>query len=423
MRRQLVLMTLAVTSIVVIAFVIPLGFLVRTITSDRAVSKANADAQYVGQLLAGSRSPAPAIVAQVDASSPNRTSVYYADGIVIGARSRPPDADSLRLARRGRSFSRSWSGGVDVFLPVLGAGGQTAVVRVAVTNHELRRGVAAAWWSLAGLGAALIALSLLIADRIARSITKPMHRLTAIARRLAAGDLDARSRVGGSPEVTELSRALDALASRIGDLLHAEREHAVDLSHSLRTPLTALRLDAELLNDPDEARRVTAAIDDLEQAVTNVIADTRRERARSDQRGVDLSAVVRERLAFWEVLTRAQARTLETCLHSGPLPVDLRHHDLEELIDVLVGNVLRHTPSGRAVRVSTSPAARGIGGHLIVEDAGRGFGTTSAGSGRSSGLGLEIARRIAARAGGNITIGKSELGGARVDAKLGTPQR
>ena len=284
MRRQLVLMTLAVTSIVVIAFVLPLALLVRTIAADRAVSQANADAQYVGQLIAGDRSAAPALVAQADASSRGRISVYFADGTVVGDRSRPPDADSLQLARLGRTFRRSWSGGVDVFLPVLGAAGQTAVVRVSVANRELERGVWVAWWSLAALGLVLIGVAVFVADRMARSITKPMQTLTDIARRLADGDLDARSRVQGSPEVVEVSRALDALASRIGDLLRAEREHAADLSHSLRTPLTALRLDAELLHDKAEAKRITDAIDDLENAVTNVIADTRRERSSSERR-------------------------------------------------------------------------------------------------------------------------------------------
>jgi signal transduction histidine kinase len=419
MRRQLVLMTLAVTSIVVIAFVVPLALLVRTIASDRAIRQANADAQYVGQLIAGDRAAAPSLVAQADASSAGQISVYYADGAVIGDHSRSPGSDSLQLARRGRSFSRSWSEGVDVFLPVLGSGGQTTVVRVAIANGELQRGVWAAWWSLGALGVILIGVAALVADRMARSITKPMQTLTDIAGRLADGDLEARSRVQGPPEVVEVSRALDALASRIGDLLRAEREHAADLSHSLRTPLTALRLDAELLDASAEAERIGHAIDDLENAVTNVIADTRRERNHSDERGVDLNAVVRDRLTYWNVLTRAQQRTLDVHLHGGPLPVDLRRRDVEELLDILLGNVLRHTAPGRPARVTTIQQAGG-GGHLIVEDAGAGFDRNSAAAPRSSGRGLEIAQRIALSANGTLTRGRSELGGARVDVELGS---
>ncbi len=420
MRRQLALMTLAVTSIVVIAFVLPLALLVRTIAADRAVSQANADAQYVGQLIASDRSAAPSLVAQADASSRGRMSVYFADGTVVGDRSRPPDADSLQLARRGRTFRRSWSGGVDVFLPVLGAAGQTAVVRVYVANHELERGVYVAWWSLAALGVVLIGVAVSVADRMARSITKPMQTLTDIARRLAGGDLEARSRVGGSPEVVEVSRALDALASRIGDLLRAEREHAADLSHSLRTPLAALRLDAELLRDKAEARRITDAIDDLENAVTNVIADTRRERSYAEQCGVDLGEIVRERLTFWGVLARAQKRALDVHLHPDPLPVDVHRRNLEAVVDILLGNVLRHTAPGCAVRVTTAPRSGG-GGHLIVEDSGSGFSANDCGVARGSGRGLEIARRIALAAGGAVTLGRSDLTGARVDVELGAP--
>ena len=420
MRRQLVLMTLAVTSIVVIAFVLPLAILVRTIAADRAISQANSDAQYIGQLIAGNQRASAALVAQANASSRSRISAYFPDGTTVGDRSRAPAADSLRLARQGRAFRRSWSGGVDVFLPVLGAGGQTDVVRVSVANHELRRGVQAAWWSLAALGLALIGVAAFVADRMARSITRPMQTLTDIARRLAGGDLDARSRVRGSPEVVEVSRALDALASRIGDLLRVERERAADLSHSLRTPLTALRLDAELLQDKAEAERITGAIDDLENAVTNVIADTRRERSHSEQDAVDLGEVVRVRLAFWKVLTHAQQRTLDVHLHSDPLLVGARRRDLEEVVDVLIENVLRHTTPGCAVRVTTDSHPGG-GGYLIVEDAGSGFTTNDRGAARSSGRGLDIARRIAVASGGAVALGRSDLGGARVDVELGAP--
>lgn len=417
MRRQLVLMTLAITSIVVIAFVLPLAFLVRTIAADRATSQATADAQNVADVIAGNRATASSLVAQAQTSVSGKISVFYANGSVAGDGSRPPAADSLLLARRGRSFSRSAGGGVDVFLPVLEAGGRTAVVRVSVPRHELERGVRAAWLSLGVLAVVLLTLAGLVADRMARSVTNPMNTLTRIARRLAAGDLDARSRVSGSPEVVEVSRALDMLAVRIGDLLQAERDHAADLSHSLRTPLTALRLDAELLRDPVEANRIMAAVDDLELAVTKVISDTRLERRPTGASGVDLGEVLRERIAFWEVLARAQGRLLELHLEPDPVPVRARRHDLQQLVDVVFDNLLRHTPSGCRARISVTRRPNG-GARLVVDDAGPGFARSPRAT-RGSGRGIDIARRIARDSGGSLTTGRSDLGGARVEIELG----
>jgi signal transduction histidine kinase len=414
-------MTLAITSIVIIAFVLPLAFLVKTIAADRATNQANADAQYVGQIIAGNRAVAGELVAQAEASTPGRISVFYPDGTVIGDRSHPPAADSLQLARRGRSFSRVTASGVDVFLPVLESEGQGAVVRVSVTRHELERGVMAAWLALGGLAVGLLVVAGLVADRMARSVTEPMNTLTEIARRLAEGDLDARSQVTGSPEVVEVSRALDTLAVRIGDLLQAEREHAADLSHSLRTPLTALRLDAELLQDKAESERITSAVHDLEDAVTNVIADTRASRRHLEHRDADLGAIVRERMTFWEVLARAQQRPLDLRLVPDALPVAARRHDVQQLVDVLVDNVLRHTPAGGAARVTTGPRPNG-GARLVVEDAGPGFATRTMRKRRGSGRGLEIARRVARDANGNVTLGRSDLGGGRVTVELGPPE-
>ena len=161
-----------------------------------------------------------------------------------------------------------------------------------------------------------------------------------------------------------------------------------------------------------------SAIDDLENAVTNVIADTRRERRYPDRRGVDLGDIVRERLKYWEVLTHAQQRRLDIRLYPDRLPVAVNRRDLEELVDVLLGNVLRHAAPGATARVTTRIRTRG-GGHLIVEDAGAGFDTKIAGAARGSGRGLDIARRIAESAGGSVSIGRSDLGGARVDVGLG----
>ncbi len=273
--------------------------------------------------------------------------------------------------------------------------GQTAVVRVSVSRGELERGVTTAWLSLAGLALVLLLLAGLVADRMARSVTQPMNVLTDIARRLAAGDLDARSEVSGSAEVVDVSRALDTLAARIGELLQAERENAADVSHRLRTPLTALRLDAELLRDDEEKQRIMAAVDDLEKAVTTVIAETRRERSRSDRAVADLSEVVRERVAFWEVLARAQRRSLELRLHPSTLGVGARRHDLQQLVDVLVDNVLRHTPAGGAARVHNRAQ---VAGRRVSRRRGRGAGHTGARAAPTAGERSRTRDRAAHRA-------------------------
>ncbi len=100
--------------------------------------------------------------------------------------------------------------------------------------------------------------------------------------------------------------------------------------------------------------------------------------------------------------------------------MNARRHEVQQLVDVLVDNVLRHTPSGRAVRVTTEPRPAG-GARLVVDDAGGGFEATAAKDAGGSGLGLDIARRIARDAGGTLTCGRSNLGGARVDVELAAP--
>ena len=162
-------------------------FLVRTIAADRATSKANADAQYVGQVIAGNRSAA---------RRPRRAGRCVDDverfrllrrrhghrRPLAAARGREP---ATRPPRAVRSVDRT-RGGIDVFLPVLQPAGQTAVVRVSVPRREVRRGVMAAWVSLGRRSrVVLVLLAALVADRMARSITKPLNTLTDIARRLS----------------------------------------------------------------------------------------------------------------------------------------------------------------------------------------------------------------------------------------------
>ena len=198
MRRQIAWLVVATTSAVVLAFLIPLGLLVRTLAEDRALASANQEAQSVAALVAtvDDRATSSAqLVALNDQRSPLSTSVLLPGGDRWSAsRSRRSAAADVARARGGAGLHRrAPTGGAQVLVPVVTADG-TAVVRTAVSEAELHHGLAAAWASLAGLGLVLLLASLLVARRLGRRVSAPVTDLAEVAHRLRDGELDARAR-------------------------------------------------------------------------------------------------------------------------------------------------------------------------------------------------------------------------------------
>jgi len=123
----------------------------------------------------------------------------------------------------------------------------------------------------------LLAMAVIVADQLARTLVRPLGDVAMAAERLASGDLTARAPLDGPPEVQQVSNGLNPLAARIGELRAHERETLADLSHRLRTPLTALRSDAEALSaDPEVMTRVISDVDALSRTVNEIIAEARR---------------------------------------------------------------------------------------------------------------------------------------------------
>ncbi|HKE49998.1 MAG TPA: HAMP domain-containing sensor histidine kinase, partial [Actinomycetes bacterium] len=215
------------------------------------------------------------------------------------------------------------------------------------------------------------------------------------------------------------------LGGRIRGLVTHERERVADLSHQLRTPLTALRLEAEALGDQAEAERVTIAVDALERTVTRAIEQARQPAAPGPAQ-CDAAAVVAERVEFWSVLAEDQGRQCVTAIATGPLQVAVGGDELAACVDALLGNVFAHTPEGAGFSVELTSAGPGGGAVLAVADEGPGFGSTdptrrgASGAG-STGLGLDIVRRAAEASGGSLVIGASLTLGARVIVELGAP--
>jgi signal transduction histidine kinase len=426
MRLRIILLVVAISSMVLIAFLVPLALVLRTSAADRAVSSATVRAQWMAPLVATlSGASLKAAVAQVNAGARTQAiTVFLPSGPVLGHPAGRSAGVRLAVAQ-GRSFSTPFQGGVEVLVAVQGLSRGTAVIRAFVPGSQLRAGVDRSWLVLGGVGLGLLLLSVAVADQLARSLVRTLRALARAADQLAAGNLGTRAQVAGPPEMRQVSNGLNRLAARIGELLAHERETAADLSHRLRTPLTALRIDAESLQDSRERAQLLRDVDGVQRTVNEIIREARRPAGQGTRIACDAAEVVAGRAAFWQPLAEDQDRPLAIKITAEPVPVGVSRDDLAACADILLENVFSHTPEGTALSVRVSHRAGG-GAWVVVSDSGPGFadpdaacrGTSSAGS---TGLGLDIAQRIAEASGGTLTVGRSPSGGGAVTAGFGPP--
>ncbi|MEO5983096.1 MAG: HAMP domain-containing sensor histidine kinase [Pedococcus sp.] len=432
MRRRISLLVAATSSAIIVAFIVPMCLLVQTLAEDRATATAQQQAQGVAVIVSsvGSATDVAVAVSQVAQGRGYHTTVVLPTGQIIGS---PPSTEEVSLVQqaqqRGSAFTDHSGSGATVLVPIaLDAG--TAVVLTHVTGEAMHQGVTTAWASIGGLGLVLLALALLVARRLAERIATPVTELARVAHLLRTGDMDARVEPAGPEEVQEVGTAFNQLAERIDDLLAAEREVVADLSHRLRTPVTALRLDSESVRDPETAERLRAHVDQLQRTVDAVVLEARRP-VRAAMRGeCDAVAVAADRVRFWEPLASDQERTITFDAPEGALRVGLADVDLRDLLDNLLDNIFAHTPDGAGIVVTVRSTGTGAGGgkggvEVLVADAGPGFPEHddsarrgSSGSG-STGLGLDIVRRIARTSGGSASLGRTQDGGALVTVVLG----
>jgi signal transduction histidine kinase len=305
-------------------------------------------------------------------------------------------------------------------------GGGLAVTEVYVPASAVDRGVTASWAVMTAVALALIGVSVLVADRLATRVTRPARELARAAAALGDGDLSARSGATGPAELTAAGHAFNLMAERLSRLIAAERVTAADLPHRLRTPLTALRMNAAALGDSRPAADTRAAIDRLEREIDLIIRAARRP-APDEPAGCDAAEVLWDRITFWSALAVEQGRPCQLPGADQPVLVPLPRSDLAAAADSLIGNIFKHTAEGTGFAVTLHPGEGGV--LVLVSDAGPGIadpdaalrrGSSGAGS---TGLGLDIAHRVAESTGGGLKIGTSALGGAQVQLRLrtGTP--
>jgi len=425
MRLRIVLLVMATSSLVLVSFLLPLAIVLRTQAVDRAISAATIRAQGMTPLVATLRTGSLRLaVDQMNAENRGTPITVFLPGrrelgVIV------PRSAAVRLAAKGRSFTTAASAGVQVLIAVEGLPAGAAVIRTFVPESQLSRGVARAWLLLGCVGFGLLALSVVVADQLARSLVRPLAAVAGVSDRLAKGDLSARATLAGPPEVRRVGAGLNHLASRIGELLAHERETVADLSHRLRTPLTALRIDAESLRDTADKAQLLDDVSAVECTVSKIIHDARRPSGSGDDPVCEAGIVVAERAAFWRPLAEDTERRMTVEVAEGQIRVQVSSEDLATCADVLLENVFAHTPDGVSCAVRLSHRDPG-GAWLVVADDGPGFPSSDptergrSGIG-STGLGLDIAKRIAESSGGTLMIGRSVSGGGMVTVGFGPP--
>ena len=428
MRWALVRVCLAIAAMVVVAFAVPLGLVIKEMARDRAFSNAEREAAAVAPALSitTDRDQLEKVVASAGADSGMAVHIPAGEGkaaLDIG-RQRAAGKDIATVRKLGRASTTEVPGGSVLLQPVALSSGEISVVEVFVPESEVSNGVGTAWAVLAGVGIALIVGSVAVADRLGVRMVQPAQRLVEGAHELGEGKLGARVPEEGPTELRLAAVAFNSMADQVVQLLANERELAADLSHRLRTPLTVLRLNAASLGDGPAAEQTRTAVAQLEREVDTIIRTAREAKPQTvtagPGAGCDAAEVVRERMRFWSALAEDEGRKVRVAGVERPVRIPVARADLVAALDALLGNVFRHTPEGTAFAVDVHNSEDAV--IMLVSDAGSGIRDPEAamargrgsGSDGSTGLGLDIVRRLAESTGGDVRIGSSMLGGTEV---------
>jgi signal transduction histidine kinase len=424
----------------------PPAALARLIASDLGVAleaEPNAD---VERLLRNGFGRVPQNVAIVLTDGRLVTNRRFAvpEPVVALARRQLADRDDEPAPRMGgRLRARRYT-------PLRVAGQVRGIVVVLPSGGPIESALAAYGPAIVGGGALLLVVGALgVAFFVLTPARRRLRSLEAAAEALGSGQTSARAPEEGGDEIAALSRAFNRMAgeleARLGELQRADRvrrQLLADVGHELMTPLTAIRGYLETLSMPaavrDEAtrERYLRIVTDETQRLEAIIGDLL-DLARLEGGGVEIeSAEVPMSWLFERVVERhgvvASGRriALETSIANGAEHVRADGRRLEQALQNLVANAVRHTPDGGRVAVS---AERVPDGTLIrVEDTGPGIPQEhlplvfdrfykidrARASGQSgSGLGLSIVKAIVERHGGRVSVDNAG-GGARFDIVL-----
>ena len=389
MRNRIARTIIGVVALVIVVLGVPFAIVLQRFYESRATAELERSAAQAIAELALPLDPVEIAAAAQEPDAPPNFSVYDAAGDRLFG-SGPARADDRRRDE------------LVVVSPITDRSSETIVgsVRVARPLSDIASEARRAW-ALMGLAAvAALILAWVVARREAARLVAPISELAAAAERLGSGEFDAPLAVSGVPELDTVAAALSMSGHRLAELVAREREFSANASHQLRTPLAGLQLSLErgdLAAAQVEVERLSVTVDHMLAVARDALPMPEL---------IDLAPVVAASAARWNTAYRQAGRTLVATIDDRLPEVRARTGSIEQAIDVLLDNALRHGDGEARI------AARSIhgGAAIQVDDDGPGVDPTRVESifqrheGIDTGIGLALARTLVEADGGRLLL-------------------
>jgi signal transduction histidine kinase len=440
MRKRIMIALVGLTAAILVGAVVPLGLKASAHDYASFVEDAQSrtrTATAAAEELLADNLAGPELSRDVTAAARQGDGIIVmsAAGAVIrrsGRRFSVPPAMLSRARSSGDLVTQVLNDQVLVVAPVRSNGltvGLTALMR---PTRRLEYSLRAFWLTLIIIALTALAAAVVIGVGLSRWAARPLAVLAASARKLGDGDLAARAPADGPAEFRQVSETFNAMAGRLETLIQGHRVVLADVSHQLRTPLAALRLQLETLaaeagGNSAEFGTALSEVARLGRMVDGLLAVAKAENATPSIVPVSVDQVIAERVTAWSPVADEQGVALRADSPSA-VRAAIGEGYLEQILDNLIANAIEATAAGDRITVSAAQTARGA--RVTVTDTGPGmsqaemdraflrFASTSP---HGSGLGLAIVYRLAAVGGGAAALSQTPGGGLTVTVDLCGP--